>query len=80
MPRLLRKRGGEGLQISFVNGRDFPKDLSSYHLIIHCGACMFNRRYVLERIRTSQEQGVPNTNYGMAIAYLTGIFHQIDLE
>lgn len=80
LPRLLRKRVGEGLQISFVNGRDFPKDLSPYHLIIHCGACMFNRRYVLERIRTSQEQGVPITNYGMAIAYLTGIFHQIDLE
>lgn len=80
LPRLLRKRLGEGLQISFVNGRDFPKDLSPYNLVIHCGACMFNRRYVMERIRTSQEQHVPITNYGMAIAFLTGILHQIDMD
>lgn len=78
LPRLLRKRVGEGLQVSFVNGRDFPKDLSPYDLVIHCGACMFNRRYVLDRIRSSQSQGVPITNYGMAIAYLTGILHKID--
>lgn len=80
LPRLLRKRIGEGLRISFVNGRDFPKDLSPYNLVIHCGACMFNRRYVMERIRTSQEQHVPITNYGMAIAFLTGILHQIDMD
>ncbi|WP_308591149.1 [FeFe] hydrogenase H-cluster maturation GTPase HydF [uncultured Prevotella sp.] len=78
LPRLLRKRIGEGLQISFVSGRDFPQDLSPYQLVIHCGACMFNRRYVLERIRRAEEQGVPITNYGMAIAHLTGILHQID--
>lgn len=78
LPRLLRKRVGEGLQVSFVNGRDFPEDLSPYDLVIHCGACMFNRRYVLDRIRSSQSQGVPITNYGMAIAYLTGILHKID--
>ena len=78
LPRLLRKWIGEGLQISFVSGRDFPQDLSPYQLIIHCGACMFNRRYVLERIRRAEEQGVPITNYGMAIAHLTGILHQID--
>lgn len=80
LPRLLRKRIGEGLRISFVNGRDFPKDLSPYDLVIHCGACMFNRRYVMERISTSQEQHVPITNYGMAIAFLTGILHQIDMD
>ena len=79
LPRLLRKRIGEGLEISFVNGRDFPKDLSPYQLIIHCGACMFNRRYVLDRIRSAQEQSVPITNYGMAIACLTGILDKIDL-
>ena len=78
LPRLLRKWIGEGLQISFVSGRDFPQDLSPYQLVIHCGACMFNRRYVLERIRRAEEQGVPITNYGMAIAHLTGILHQID--
>lgn len=79
LPRLLRKRIGEGLEISFVNGRDFPKDLSPYQLIIHCGACMFNRRYVLDRIRSAQEQSVPITNYGMAIACLTGILDKIDM-
>lgn len=80
LPRLLRKRIGEGLRISFVNGRDFPKDLSPYDLVIHCGACMFNRRYVMERISTSQEQHVPITNYGMAIAFLTGILHKIEMD
>ena len=79
LPRLLRKRIGEGLEISFVNGRDFPQDLSPYQLIIHCGACMFNRRYVLDRIRSAQEQSVPITNYGMAIACLTGILDKIDM-
>lgn len=50
IPRLLRKRIGEELQIDFVSGNDFPRDLSRYDLIIHCGACMFNRKYVLNRI------------------------------
>lgn len=78
LPGLLRKRVGEGLRIDHVNGLDFPADLSPYQLIIHCGACMFNRRYVLGRIRSAQEQGVPITNYGMAIAYLIGILHQTE--
>lgn len=77
IPRLLRKRVGEGLQIDFVSGSDFPKDLSRYDLIIHCGACMFNRKYVLNRIAHARAQHIPITNYGVAIASLTGILDKI---
>ena len=79
IPRLLRQRAGEGLSVQVVCGPDFPEDLSGYDLIIHCGACMFNRRYVLSRIHRAQAQGVPITNYGIAIAKLTGILDQIAL-
>lgn len=77
IPRLLRSRFGQGLTVHIVSGADFPKDLSSYDLIIQCGACMFNRKYVLSRIRLAKEQGVPITNYGITIAYLTGILDKI---
>lgn len=79
IPRLLRKRIGEELQVDFVSGNDFPQDLSSYDLIIHCGACMFNRKYVLSRIARARAQHVPITNYGVAIAYLTGILDKLAL-
>lgn len=72
IPRMLRRKVGEGLKIDVAGGRDFPGDLSPYDLIIHCGACMFNRRLVLNRIKEAQRQGVPITNYGVAIACLTG--------
>ena len=55
------------------------KDLSGYDLIIHCGACMFNRRHVMSRIDRAKSQGVPITNYGVAIAKLSGILDKIDL-
>ena len=74
IPRMLRKKAGEGLQIDVVSGRDFPEDLTPYSLIIHCGACMFNRRYVLSRVRQAKEQGVPMTNYGVTIAYIKKLF------
>ena len=70
LPRLLRKKLGEGITITNVGGADFPEDLTDYDLIIHCGACMFNRRYVLSRIAAAKAQGVPMTNYGVAIAAL----------
>ena len=78
IPRLLRKRTGEGLQIDIVSGNDFPEDLSPYNLIIHCGACMFNRKYVLSRIEQARMQKVPMTNYGVAIAYISGILDKIE--
>lgn len=77
IPHLLRKRTGEGLQIDIVSGNDFPEDLSPYNLIIHCGACMFNRKYVLSRIEQAHAQQVPMTNYGVAIAHLNGILNKI---
>ena len=77
IPALLRRRFGAGLEVTVVSGVDFPADLSGYTLIIHCGACMFNRRYVLARIRQAQDQGVPITNYGVALAHLTGILDKI---
>lgn len=78
IPAMLRKRIGTGLTIDFVSGTDFPEDLHAYQLIIHCGACMFNRKYVLNRISAARSQGIPMTNYGVAIAYLTGILNKID--
>ena len=77
IPRMLRKKVGEQLGVDVVSGPDFPEDLSCYSLIIHCGACMFNRRYVLSRIEKARAQGVPITNYGVALAKLTGILDNI---
>lgn len=77
IPRLLRTRIGSGLQIDIVSGTDFPQDLSGYDLIIHCGACMFNRKYVLNRVNSAKEQHIPMTNYGVTIAYLAGILDKI---
>lgn len=77
LPRLLRNRIGEKLQIDIVAGTDFPHDLSPYALIIHCGACMFNRKYVLSRIERARRQSIPMTNYGVALAHLTGILDRI---
>ena len=77
LPRMLRKKIGEELQIDIVAGTDFPEDLTPYHLIIHCGACMFNRNYVLNRIDNARKQQIPMTNYGVAIAHLNGILDKI---
>ena len=73
LPRLLRKKLGEGISITNVNGSEFPEDLTPYDLVIHCGACMFNRKYVLSRIAAAKAQGVAITNYGLAMAQLTGV-------
>lgn len=77
IPRMLRQKFGESLGIDTVSGTDFPEDLSGYSLVIHCGACMFNRRYVLGRISAARKQGIPITNYGIAIAWLTGILDKV---
>lgn len=79
IPGMLRKRIGEGLRIDVVSGNDFPEDLSPYDLIIHCGACMFNRRYVLNRVASAKCQHIPMTNYGVAIACLSGILDKIEI-
>lgn len=77
LPRLLRKRIGEGLTITHVSSVDFPRDLSLYDMVIHCGACMFNRKYVLSRVEMARMQKVPMSNYGVVLAYLTGILDKI---
>lgn len=77
IPNLLRKKVGQGLSFDFVRGSDFPQDLSPYALVIHCGACMFNRRHVLNRIAQAQSQGVPMCNYGVVLAALTGILDKV---
>ncbi len=77
IPALLRKRAGEGLSVDVVAGDDFPTNLEGYDLIIHCGACMFNRRHVINRIIAANAQNVPITNYGVALAKLGGILDKI---
>ncbi len=77
IPNMLRKRVGEKLTVDVVSGADFPRDLTPYDLIIHCGACMFNRRHVLSRIEAANSANVPITNYGVTIAYLTGILDKV---
>ncbi|MFI3319762.1 MAG: [FeFe] hydrogenase H-cluster maturation GTPase HydF [Rikenellaceae bacterium] len=79
IPRMLRKRVGEALQIDIVAGRDFPADLTPYDLIIHCGGCMFNRKYILSRIEQATQQSTPITNYGVVIAHLSGILPEVVL-
>lgn len=77
LPRILRKKFGEGLHIDIVGGAEYPEDLTQYDLVIHCGACMFNRRHVLSRIERARKQGVAITNYGVILAALTGILDRV---
>jgi [FeFe] hydrogenase H-cluster maturation GTPase HydF len=77
LPRMLRRKIGEGVEIDIVGGGDFPEDLTPYDLVIHCGGCMFNRRHLLSRIMRAAEQGVPITNYGIAIAAMMGILERV---
>ena len=79
LPRLLRKTLGDRITIDVVSGRDFPQNLSGVDFVIHCGGCMFNRKYVLSRVEACREQGVPMSNYGIAIAALLGILDAVEL-
>ena len=79
IPRLLRKRVGEKLTVDIVAGKDFPDDVRGYDLVIHCGGCMFNRRFMLQRVEQCRAQGVPMTNYGITIAHIKGILGKVSL-
>lgn len=79
IPAALRKKFGQNLSVEIVAGNDFPQELSKYDLIIHCGACMFNRKHVMSRIAAAQAASVPITNYGVALAKLNGILEKIQL-
>ncbi len=76
IPAWLSKYTGKQLDFQYTSGGDFPNDLSSYKLIIHCGACMLNEREVLYRMKCAIDAGVPFTNYGTAIAYMNGILER----
>ncbi len=76
IPRWLTQYVGGKLEITTTQGRDFPEDLTPYKLVIHCGSCVFNRRQMLSRIVECRRQGVPITNYGLAIAWSLGIFER----
>ena len=73
IPNMLRKIAGGDLNIDYVVGYDFKENIEDYDLVIHCGACMVNRKSVLNKIRECREKNVPITNYGMVIAYFTKI-------
>lgn len=77
IPRMLRKKVGAGITLDVVSGTDFPEKLSEYDLVVQCGGCMFNRKYVMNRIRRAKAQGVPMTNYGVLLAYLSGILDKV---
>lgn len=79
IPAMLRRKFGETLQIDMVSGADFPKNLEPYSLIIHCGGCMFNRKYLLSRVEQAKNAGVPITNYGILIAKLKGILDKVEI-
>ncbi|GLS82219.1 [FeFe] hydrogenase H-cluster maturation GTPase HydF [Paraferrimonas haliotis] len=77
LPAWIRKYSGRELTFDVVSGHDFPSQLSEYRLVIHCGACMFNRREMLYRIRQCHNQQLPITNYGLAISKLQGVLTRV---
>ncbi|MBQ2792924.1 MAG: [Oscillospiraceae bacterium] len=76
IPRWLRNHVGQNVNIELSSGADFPEDLSRYKVIIHCGGCMLPAREVMYRLKCAEDQGVPMTNYGIAIAYMQGILRR----
>ncbi len=76
LPRWLKEYAGKELAVELTSGTEFPEDLSLYRLIIHCGGCMLNEREMKSRLECAKEQGVPMTNYGIAIAYMQGILRR----
>ena len=77
LPNWIREYTGKDFEFSFTSGLEFPKDLSSYDLIIHCGACMLGESEVASRYRKAKEQGIPMTNYGIAIGKMKGILDRV---
>ena len=73
IPRWIRKSAGDGIAFEWTSGAGYPKDLTDYALIVHCGGCMLNRREMQYRVETARQQGVAVTNYGVLIAYVLGI-------
>ena len=80
LPNWIRKYSGSRPDFHYSSGKGFPDDLSSFKLVIHCGACMFNRAYVMSRVAACRCAHVPMTNYGMAIAALLGILDDVVIQ
>ncbi len=76
LPALIRRYTGKDINFAFTQGTEFPRDLSPYKLVIHCGGCMLNEREVAGRMEASLSAGVPFSNYGIAIAYTNGIIRR----
>lgn len=76
IPRWITQYKGFSVEYVTCQGHDFPEDLSSYSLVVHCGGCMHNRREMISRLMQCSEAGVPMTNYGLTIAYTLGIFER----
>ena len=76
LPALLKKTTGKQLNIKLSSGREFPEDLSGISLVIHCGGCMLGEREVVFRRKSAEDQGVPFTNYGIALAMMNGILRR----
>lgn len=76
IPAMLRKKLGDRIEVTFKMGHDLPEDLSRFDLVVHCGACMMNRKSMLNRIRRCESAGIPITNYGILMAYATGILNR----
>ena len=77
LPNWIREYTGKDFEFSFTSGLEFPKDLSSYDLVIHCGACMLGEKEVASRYQKAKDQGVPMTNYGIAIGKMKGILDRV---
>ena len=73
LPKWIREYTGKDVQFTFTSGTEFPEDVSSYKIVIHCGGCMLNEREMKYRLSCAKDQGVPITNYGTAIAHTKGI-------
>ena len=76
LPRLLKKYTGKDIRIETSSGNEFPEDMSPYKLVMHCGGCMLPGREVLYRMKCAEDQAVPMTNYGIAIAQMQGILRR----
>ncbi len=73
IPALLKKKTGKKLNFTYASGHDFPEDIEKYKLVVQCGGCMINKKAIRNRLEIFQEKNIPVTNYGVILAYLTGI-------
>ena len=76
LPKWIREYTGKNIRFAFTSGTEFPDDLSTYKMVIHCGGCMLNEREMKYRLKCAEDAKVPMTNYGTAIAHVKGILER----